>query len=116
MGKDGNGIMIFPDEEYLEDYKDSDFGSVVSTMMVEGMIRRINDFRLGDSAVTIALEPMGKGPEGMEAFKRNCKKVRESIDEAAVTMKEKKFIDFFTWAKEDYDKNGVIMPMVGKVI
>lgn len=107
--------MIFPDKNYLNDYEGSDFGSLVSTMQVESILGN-GPFQLGDSHVAITLEPISAGEEGMEAFKRNCKKIRDAIGPALGTMKDIRYTDFWVWARDDYDKNGVYMPKRGKIL
>ena len=108
-------MMTFPDNDYLRDYKDSDFGSVVSTMQFHSMIGE-DTFQIGDSGISLSLEPVVPGDAGIEAFKRNCKKVRGVIDTALSSMKDVRYTDFWTWARDSYDKNGVKMPMVGKIL
>lgn len=107
--------MIFPDNEYLSDYKDSDFGSVISTMQVEA-ITGTDTFQLGDSGISVSLSGMVPGQAGMEMFKQNAQKLLDALEQAMPLMKDKKFVDFWAWAKEDYEKNGLNMPIVGKVM
>ena len=106
--------MIFPTNEILRNYKDSDFGSIISSMQIETMFG--NFLTMGDSDIVINIEPLISGEEGIVIFKNNCQKVLNLIDEALPLMYNKKFIEFYTWLKEDYNKNGVSMPFIGKII
>lgn len=64
--------MRFPDKEMFENFKESNFGSTVSTMLIEGMIGAGYDFELGDSGEHVTLYPMIPGPAGMENLKADC--------------------------------------------
>lgn len=107
--------MRFPQNDYLKDYKDSDFGSAVSTMLIDGMVGSGYDFELGDSGVHVELQPMVPGPAGMENFKADCNMVREKLNEAVPHMSEP-YKQFWAFMTEEFDKNGVTMPHVGKVL
>lgn len=85
-------------------------------MVIECMLRGGDSIQLGDSNVSVNLKDICPGEEGMEAFKYNCHMVRSAIDNALPSMKEQKYVDFWQWAKNDFDTNGVSMPMVGKII
>lgn len=107
--------MRFPDKEMFKKFEESDFGSIVSTMLVEGVIGAGYDFELGDSGEHVTLYPMIPGPAGMENLKADCHMVREALEKAIPKMSED-YKAFWVFMANDFDKNGVVMPMKGKIL
>lgn len=107
--------MRFPDNEMLHDYKDSDFGSTVSTMLVEGMINDNYNFELGDSGEIIHLHPLIQGPAGMNNLKEDCRMVRHML-ESAIPKMSGSYKEFWAFMLREYDANGVTMPHIGKIL
>lgn len=109
-----NGAIIYPDADFLADYKDNDFGSFISTIQVEALIG-MSVRRLGDSDIYISLTPTGNiGEKGMEELKKVAKDILELSKEAIPKMTEG-YAAFYQYFLEDFEKNGLVMPMVGKI-
>lgn len=107
--------MRIPNKDMMSDYKDSNFGSIISTMLIEGKISGSHDFELGDSDKHVTLYPMIPGPVGMDNMKADCHMVRETLEKAIPKMsgRYKKFWEFMA---KDFDDNGVKMPVYGRIL
>lgn len=106
---------IYPDSEYLSDYKDSDFGSLISTIGIESIISNGN-FQLGNSSVYISVTNTNiKGDAGIELLKQYAKDIAEIIENALPLMSSP-YREFYEHFISDFKSNGLIMPMYGKII
>lgn len=99
-----------PDEDYLYDYEDSHIADLASMLGVNAMIGT-SVFTLGNSNVAVKIECTGKKEsEGRREFEQYVKDLIGFIQDALPSMDEN-YYDFFHHFVEDFEKNGLKMPM-----
>ena len=107
---------IFPSNEdnYLDDYSDSDIGACISVLGVDAILgNKIQ--RIGDSTKIIYITDTGLREEkGMEAFKKATEVFVKLAEEALPEMSQcyKKFYEYMI---NDFKQNGIEMPFYGKL-
>lgn len=107
--------MIYPDAEFLADYKEYDFGSFISSIGMEAMLGK-NTRQIGDSGIYVTIEITQKrNVEGIEQLKEYAVNFVSIIKEALPKM-SKKYASFYQHFIDDYENNGLYMPMQGKII
>ena len=107
---------IYPDEEFVNDFSDSDYGSFLSTPGVDLLIYGNCIKRLGDSDVFVEISSTNKkGEAGMEDFKQYAMDFLVIIKDAIPKMSEK-YSAFYQYFVDDFNKNGLSMPFYGKII
>lgn len=106
---------VYPNEEFLADYKDNDFASFASTLQIEAMVGNAYR-RLGDSDVVVYVEETYHAQElGMEEFKEACKVLYEAAKKALPDMADR-YKAFYQHFIDDFDANGLVMPMVERIL
>lgn len=107
-------IPVFPDDDYLHDYVTNDIGSCVSTLGIEAMLSR-GFYRMGDSDTVVWVRETGiTGAMGIAMFKRYTEAF-VSIAKESMPVMSPEYQDFFRHMINDYEKNGINMPVYGKL-
>lgn len=105
---------VYPDEEFLQDYQDSDIGSLISTAGIDAVLG-MRTREIGDSGIIVEIsDTLARGDAGIEQLKKYTDNFVEIIKEALPKMSQK-YADFYQFFLDDYEKNGIIMPMYGKL-
>ena len=105
---------LFPndeiDEGYLYDYEDSHIANLTSTLGINATIGD-NCFLLGDSGINVEIQFTGKKEEeGRREFEKYVDDLVGLIKQALPAMTEN-YYNFFSHFVEDYENNGLNMPM-----
>ena len=107
---------IFPDYEYLNDYQNSDFGSLISSLMVNSIVG-CPVSRIGNTSICVECSgEISKGDDGIEELKRNAVSFKELIVKALENGMESKYEKFYKHFLKDFEENGLHMPVYGKII
>ena len=94
---------------------DSDFAQLISTIQVEAVIG-MNIRRLGDSDTYVLITPTySTGEQGLNEIKDVAKNIAEFAREAIPAM-TKDYAAFYQHFLDDFEKNGLTMPMAGKIL
>ncbi len=113
--KKTDSASIYPDAGFLSNYKDSDFASFISTLQVDAILG-MNIRRLGNSGVYISLTQTGnKEEKGIEELKQAAKIMLKLSKEAISSMTDE-YVSFYLHFLDDFEQNGLIMPVVGKIL
>ena len=105
---------VYPDEEFLQDYQDYDIGSLISTAGIDAVLG-MRTREIGDSGIIVEIsDTLARGEAGVEQLKKYTDNFVEIIKEAVPKMSQK-YADFYQFFLDDYEKNGIIMPMYGKL-
>lgn len=106
---------IYPDAEYFADYKNSDIGAMISVLGVEAVIGQ-NVRQVGDSGVYVQIEDAGmRGDAGIEQLK-DCTSAWLAIIDEALPHMSAKYKEFYQHFLDDFDRNGLCMPIYGKIM
>lgn len=101
--------VVFPNNEYLENYREYSYGDMISTIGVECMLGN-GVFTLGDSGISIEVNATGEtGDMGIKMFIEYAKSMSEII-EAALPLMNFPYKDFYQHYITD------LMPAEGKLI
>lgn len=106
---------IYPDNDFLDNYEEYDYASFISTLQIEAMID-MKQRRLGDSDVFITILSTGNiGEKGLEEFKQAAKDLINLSKKAIESMSDK-YAKFYKYFIDDFEKNGLYMPLEGKIL
>lgn len=106
--------LVYPDAEYLQDYQNSDVESLISTAGIEAVIG-MNTRELGDSGIYILIKDTGmRGDDGINQLKAYTESFVSIIKEAVPKM-SREYAEFYQFFLNDYENNGLVMPMYGKL-
>ncbi len=103
----GNGSLVPLVEEYDMDDM-TDYASYLSTVMINGVCEHIT--YIGSGVCIRAVGSLKRGPEGIEEMKEMSPVFREALRMAI----ERNDINapYFQKILDDYDANGICMPMM----
>lgn len=105
---------VFPDQGILQE-GGGDWAGITSILQME-IIMGNKNFCLGDSGVMIEIdEDIKQGAEGLEQMKRLTLELAPILKEAIPAMSEE-YRQYFQSSLDDFDKNGLVMPYVGKLL
>lgn len=107
-------MYVYPDEEFLENYEGNVVADMISTLSVNAMLGE-DEALLGDSGVAIRVQTLKQGEEGIKEFKNFSVELLKKVKESVPNM-SKQYADFYEHFLKDFRKNGMIMPMVGKIL
>lgn len=106
---------IYPDAEYLSNYQNSDISSLISTIGIEAMIGQ-SIREIGDSGIYVSiLQTKKRGEEGINQLRDYTSSFISIIQEALPKM-SKKYAEFYQHFLNDFQTNGLHMPMYGKIM
>lgn len=105
---------VYPDEEFLQDYQDADIGSMISTAGIDAVLG-MGTREIGDFGIIVEIsDTLARGDAGIEQLKKYTDDFVSIIKEAVPKMSQQ-YADFYQFFLDDYEKNGIIMPMYGKL-
>ena len=111
---------MYPPKDLLEEFSENaDYSSLLSTLYVETSIRNFDDYgvawRVGNSKIGVHVRTtMETGKAAMKAFKE-AGDMFASLIEKALPYMEKPYKDFYQKLLDDYKKNGIVMPIYGRL-
>ena len=115
-----NPAPVYPPKDVLEEFSENaDYSSLLSTLYVETSIRSFDDYgvawRVGNSKICVHVRTTTEtGKAAMKAFKE-AGDMFASLIEKALPYTEKPYKDFYQKLLDDYKKNGIIMPIYGRL-
>lgn len=106
---------VFPDNEFLQNYSDSDWCAMISVLQIQNIIGN-DTWELGDSGIYITFdEELETGPDGISQLIDMSHELAGMITEALPSM-SKDYENFYRYFLNDFQKNGFIMPLQGRLI
>lgn len=112
---------MYPPKDVLEEFSENaDYSSLLSTLYVETSIRSFDDYgviwRVGNSKICVHVRTTTEtGKAAMKAFKE-AGDMFASLIEKALPYMEKPYKDFYQKLLDDYKKNGIVMPIYGRLL
>lgn len=106
---------IYPGNEFLIDYENSDFGTFISVLGIEVMVGK-STWVLGDSGISVKITcTYKKGMVGMEELKQYAKDFVAIAEDAVPTMSEP-YAKVYKYFLDDFKENGLVMPTYGRIL
>ena len=115
-----NPAPVYPPKDLLGEFSENaDYGLLLFILYIGTLIRSFDGsgtvWRVGNSKIHIhARTVQEKGEAAMKAFKE-AGNMFASLIEKALPYTEKPYKDFYQKLLDDYKKNGIVMPIYGRL-